>query len=390
MSLKIASVKAWWLHVPIPEAQQHTSDFGKITSFDTTLVRIETESGLVGHGEAKAAVGSAGDGRALVTLIEKELGPQLVGEDARDINRLWDVMYNGSRDHYALARGHVFPILGRRGLTISAISGVDLALWDLLGKNLNVPVWQLLGGRRQERLPAYASGGWADADGIGDQLQGYIDRGGFKAVKMRVGVMDGTVETSAKRVHAARRHLGEDIDIMCDAHGTCTVVEAKRFCRLVESCNIAWFEEPVTADDKRGCAEVRASTDIPIAMGESEFTRFDFRDLADLRAVDIFQPDLAICGGITEGMRISAIATAYQIRLAPHLWGGALMFAAGLHLLTVSPAGYIVEYSLGANPMLHELAVEDFPSVGGMVEIPDRPGLGVTINEDFVKKFAVA
>jgi L-alanine-DL-glutamate epimerase-like enolase superfamily enzyme len=176
---------------------------------------------------------------------------------------------------------------------------------------------------------------------------------------------------------------------MCDAHGTWSVAEARRFCRLVEDCNIAWFEEPVTADDKAGCAEVRRATDIPIAAGESEFTRHDFRDLAMLGAVDIMQPDLAICGGITEAMRISALASAHNLRLAPHLWAGAPAFAAGLAVAAASPAGFIVEYSLGANPLLHDLVEEDFPVRDGAIEVPDRPGLGITVREDFLQKHAV-
>ena len=387
--MKIRSVQARWLHVPIPYEQQHVSDFGRIDSFDSVLVRIDTECGLVGYGEAKEEVGSEGNSHALVTLINRKFAPLLVGQDARDINRLGEVLYNGPRDHYALSRGHVFPILGRRGITISAISGIDMALWDLLGKRLDVPVWQLLGGRKAARLPAYASGGWADATGIGDQLLGYVERGGFKAVKMRVGVIDGDPVNSARRVHAARQALGAGIGLACDAHGTYTVSEARQFCRLVEDANLMWFEEPVTGDDKRGLAEVRASTSIPIATGESEFNRFDFRDLAELRAADIFQPDLAICGGISEAMRIGAIASAWNLRMAPHLWTGALAFAAGMHVAAASPAGWILEYSLGANPMLHELAEERFEVSDGMVEIPDRPGLGVTINQDFVERFTV-
>ena len=386
--MKIKSVSATWLHVPIPRERQHVSDFGPTTSFDATLVRIETECGIVGHGEAKSAVGSNSTNLALGTLIEKELGPLLIGEDPRDISRLWDVMYNGTRAHFALDRGHVFPVLGRRGLTVSGIAGVDMALWDILGKSLNVPIWRLLGGRRHERMPAYASGGWAPAGRIADELRGFIDQGSFKAVKMRVGAGDGEVRHSIERVHAARAGLGDDIDIMCDAHGTMTVAEAKRFCRAVEDCDIAWFEEPVTADDKRGLAEVRASTDIPIATGESEFTRFDFRDLAELRAADIFQPDLAIAGGITEAMRIEALCSAYQIRFAAHLWTGALAFAAGLHVSAVASSAFILEYSLGANPLLRDLAVEDFVAVDGYIDIPDRPGLGVTVDEDFVKRYA--
>ena len=387
--MKIKSISAVWLHVPIEEAKQHTSDFGRTTSFDSTLVRVETESGLVGHGEAKAAVGSAGTNHALGTLIEKELAPLLIGQDARDTSRLWDVMYNGSRAHFAIARGRVFPVLGRRGLTISGISGIDMALWDIKGKALDVPVWQLIGGKRHERMPAYASGGWAPVDGIVDELRSFIERGTFKAVKMRVGSGDGALAHSVKRVRTARAGLGEDIDIMCDAHGTFSVVEAKRFCREVAQCNIGWLEEPVTADDKRGMAEVRATTDIPIATGESEFTRFDFRDLAELRAADIFQPDLSIAGGVTEAIRIEALASAYQIRFAPHLWGGVLTFASGLHVAAAATSGFIVEYSLGANPMLHELSVEDFVVKDGYMTIPDRPGLGVTIDEDFVARYRV-
>jgi L-alanine-DL-glutamate epimerase-like enolase superfamily enzyme len=206
---------------------------------------------------------------------------------------------------------------------------------------------------------------------------------------MRVGVMDGQPENSARRVRAARAALGPDVGLACDAHGTYTVAEAKRFCRLVEDCNLMWFEEPVSADDRRGMAEVRATTAIPIAAGESEFNRFDFRDLAELRAVDIFQPDLAICGGITEAMRIGAIASAYSLRLAPHLWTGALAFAAGMHVAAASPAGFILEYSLGANPLLHELATEKFLVTDGGLEIPERPGLGVTIDSGFVERYAV-
>lgn len=387
--MKIKSIKANWLHVPIPFEKQHVSDFGRVDSFDSVLVTIETECGLVGYGEAKEEVGSAGNCHALVAAIERKFGAGLIGEDPRDIVRLTELMYGGSRGHYAITHGHVFPILGRRGISISAISGIDMALWDLLGKSLNAPVWRLLGGRKSSSMPAYASGGWADADGIGAQLMGYIKRGGFNAVKMRVGVIDGDPINSARRVRAAREALGPDIGLACDAHGTYTVAEAKRFCQLVEDCNLLWFEEPVTADDKRGMAEVRASTAIPIAAGESEFNRFDFRDLAELRAADIFQPDLAICGGITEAMRIGALASAFNLKLAPHLWTGALAFSAGLHVAAASPAGFILEYSVGANPLLQELAHEQFTVVDGRIEIPDRPGLGLTIDAGFVERYTV-
>src|SRR5207244_2512331 len=239
--MKITSVQATWVHVPIPFERQHVSDFGRIASFDSVVVKI------------------------------------------------------------------------------SAIAGVDIALWDLLGKSLGAPVWRLLGGRRAERMPAYASGGWADEARIGEQLLGYVEKGGFRAVKMRVGVMDGEPHKSAARVRAARKALGPDVKLMADAHGTWTVAEAKAFCRMVEDCDLYWLEEPVTADDKTGLAEVRRASTVPIATGESEFTRHDFREIAELRAADVLQPDLAIAGGLTEGVRIGAIASAYNLRLAPHL-----------------------------------------------------------------------
>jgi L-alanine-DL-glutamate epimerase-like enolase superfamily enzyme len=388
--VKITSVQATWIHVPIPYERQHTSDFGRAASFDTVLVEIGTDDGLVGWGEAKAGVGSAASSHGLAAIVNRDLAPLLVGQDPRDVSRLWDVMYNTPREGYAIERGHVLPQLGRRGLSISAIAGVDIALWDLLGKSLGVPVWRLLGGRRAPRMPAYASGGWADEARIGEQLLGYVDKGGFRAVKMRVGVMDGEPHRSAARVRAARKALGPDVKLMTDAHGTWTVAEAKAFSRMVQECDLYWFEEPVTADDKPGLAEVRRAAAMPIATGESEFTRHDFREIAELRGADVLQPDLAIAGGLTEGLRIAAIASAFNLRLAPHLWSGAPAFAAGLALAASQSAGFILEYSLGANPMLHELVHEKFPVVDGQVEIPDRPGLGITVDEEFVRRHARA
>jgi len=385
--MQIKSVEARWLSVPIPPERQHHSDFGLHTSFDTAIVRVETDTGLVGWGEAKAAVGGSGTYAALSHIVNADLAPVVVGKNPLDPARLWEEMYNRSRTHYALARGHAFPDLGRRGLTICALSGIDIALWDILGKHLGVPVWQLLGGKVHDWLPAYASGGWAPADGIGQQLQGYIDQGGFKAVKMRVGAQDDTVNATVERVRAARKHLGPDIDIMVDAHCTFTARDALRFARKVEDCDLHWFEEPVSTDDLVGQTELRRATDIAIAAGESLITRFDFRDAIAARAIDILQPDPAICGGITETQRIATLATTHQLRLAPHLWGGAIMFAAGFHVCIAQPAAYILEYSLAHNPMQHELATNMFGLVDGGIPAPEAPGLGIEINEDFITKY---
>lgn len=387
--MRITEVRATWLQVPIPEAQQHASDFGRARTFDTAIVRIDTDSGITGWGEAKVAAGSFADCSGVVTVINQEFAPLLRGENPLAINRIWEHLYSGTRAHYALDRGHVFPSMSRRGLSISAISGIDIALWDILGKAAGLPVHQLLGGKRSERMRAYASGGWAAAADIGAQLRSYVDAGGFDAVKMRVGVQDGSPWRSAERVIAAREALGPHVELMCDAHGTMTVAEAREFCHLIRDTHIAWFEEPVAADDLNGLAEVRRGTHLPIAAGESLFTRFDFRDLIEARAVDVVQPDLAICGGISEARSIAALTSAANLRLAPHLWTGAPAFAAGLHVAAASASAFILEYSLGANPMLHDLIEESFEVEAGFIAIPDRPGLGITPREDFIARHAM-
>ena len=384
--MKITNVEAFWLRCPIPEAKQHVSDYGLLTNFDMTLVVITTDTGLQGFGEAKAAVGSSGVCASIVNCIENELKPVLLGKSVKDITRLWEEMYNGTRDHYALSRGRKFPILGRRGLTISAMSGIDTALWDLKGKMLNVPVLDLLGGACREKMPSYASGGWADLEHIGEQLNGYVSKG-FGGVKMRVGVMDGTVQKSIDRVKAARAALAPDIKLMVDAHGTFSVPEAKQFCRGVEDCNIYWFEEPVSPDNRKGTAEVRAATHIPIAAGESEFTSFDIHDLLQLRAIDVVQPDAAIIGGISEAMRAGHLASVHQVELAPHCWGSAFSFMAGLTVAFACSSATIIEFSLGGNPMMYDLVNEQINVINGEIAAPSAPGLGLTPNWDFVKQF---
>ena len=383
--MRIKAVRAWWVRVPIDKAKQHRSDFGLTTTFDAAILRIETNDGIVGWGEGKNAAGSTGNYAALVHLLNNEVGPRLIGLDPANIAPIWEMLYSGVRYETASAAGHAMPELACRGHSVAAISAVDIALWDLLGKSLGQPVWRLLGGRKADRMAAYASGGWASAERIGEQLQSYIASGGFRSVKMRVGAMDGAPHVSAGRVRAARKALGPDVELAVDAHGSYTVAEARRFMHLVSDCDLAWFEEPVMTDDKAGMAEIRATGSIPIATGESEATRFAFRDLALLGSADIFQPDPAFCGGITEAMRIGTIASAFNLRFAPHLWAGAPCFYSGLHVCAASPASFIIEYSLGANPMIHDLVEEQTAPRDGMIEIPDKPGLGFTISEKFLE-----
>ncbi len=387
--MRITAVRASWLRAPIPAAAAHVSDFGRNDSFNMCLVEIDTDVGITGLGEAKAAVGNLGNYAAIVTLIQEEFAPLLVGRDPRDITGAWDLLYNGSRAHYAIREGRTFPTIGRRGITLSAVSGVDIALWDILGRSLEVPVWRLMGGQYRDRVPAYASGGWAPVGSIGKQMFQYVERG-HRAVKMRVGLQDASVDDSAARVAEARETLGPGVGIMVDAHGTWSVREAQRFARKVEAYDLHWFEEPVSPDDLAGQAEVRRSTDIPIAAGESEQTRFAFREMLEARAVDVLQPDPAIAGGLTEVRTIAGLAASQGLTVAPHLWGSAILFATGLHLCVSTPCATILEYSRGHNPLLNELVEEDIALEDGHVLVPTGPGLGLTLKRDFVERVRVA
>ena len=387
--MRITAVRASWLRAPIPAAAAHVSDFGRNDSFNMCLVEIDTDAGITGLGEAKAAVGNLGNYAAIVTLIRKEFAPLLIGRDPRDITGAWDLLYNGTRAHYAAREGRTFPTIGRRGVTLSAVSGIDIALWDILGRSLDVPLWRLMGGRYRERVPAYASGGWAPVGGIGKQMLQYVERG-HRAVKMRVGLQDPSVDDSAARVAEARETLGPGVGIMVDAHGTWSVREAQRFARKVEAYDLAWLEEPVSPDNLAGQAEVRAATDIPIAAGESEQTRFAFREMLDARAVDVLQPDPAIAGGITEVRTIAALAASQGLTVAPHLWGSAILFATGLHLCVSTPCATILEFSRGHNPLLNDLVEEEIAFEDGHVLAPTGPGLGLTLRRDFVERVRVA
>jgi L-alanine-DL-glutamate epimerase-like enolase superfamily enzyme len=387
MTMKIRDVDAVWLHCPLPEAKHHTSDFGRITAFDGVLVTIQTEDGVVGFGEAKAGVGSAANGAALVAIIKNELRPLLVGEDARQISRLWNRMINGSRAELAERFGRSMPILGRRGIHVAAISGVDLALWDIAGKARACSVLDLVGGACRDRVKAYGSGGWGDPVRIGEELKGYISQG-FGAVKMRLGAMDGPAGESLVRVRAARKAIGDHVDLMADAHGTMSVAQAKRFCDGAKELDLRFVEEPVMTDDRAGLAEVRKASALAIAAGENELTRFGFAELIEHRAADVLQPDLSITGGFSEGLKIAALCEAHRKELAPHCWGSAISFRAGLTLAFASSAGVFMEIPMGADPLLREMASIDLQLKDGTLGPPEGPGWGVEPDKEFLKRFA--
>ena len=219
-------------------------------------------------------------------------------------------------------------------------------------------------------------------------MAGYAAKG-FSAVKMRVVGRDGfSIKNTVRRVQAARRGIGPDVELMVDAHGSLDVSTAVRLSRELEPYDIAWFEEPVSPDDHHGQALLRQATKIPIASGEREFTRHDFLDLMEHGALDIAQPDVARCGGFTEIRRIAALTSTRQLRLAPHAWGSGVLFAASIHVAMAAANCHILEVSQGYMPMIWELFEEPFDiRPDGTVHAPEKPGLGFTLRPDALEKF---
>jgi D-galactarolactone cycloisomerase len=359
--MKITNLSAIPMSAPVPTQKRHRTDLGTKVKSDATLIRVETDDGLIGIG---AALGSP---PIVAAIVAHELAPEVVGEDPMFSERIYEKMYNGSRSTPALARGVTQADESRRrGVIMEAISGVDIAVWDVKAQALGVPIYQALGAVRSS-VRGYASGGWAPGDEAEAELGGYAAKG-FTAAKMRVVGHDGfSIAKCVRRVQAARRGVGPGVELMVDAHGSLEVATAIKLARELEPYDIAWFEEPVSPDDHAGQAEVRRSTTIPIASGEREFTRFDFQDLLERRA---------------------SLTSAHGVRLAPHAWGSGVLFAASLHVAMAAANCHILEVTQGYMPMMWELFNEPFDiRPDGTVHAPDRPGLGFTLRPDALERF---
>ena len=379
--MQITAVRAIAMSDPIPPANRHRTDIGTKVKTDAVLILIDTDTGHTGVGA------SLGNPAVIQAIVEHDLGPELVGENPIYTERLYEKMYTGSRLTPSLETGVTQPVESRRrGVTMEAIAGLDIALWDLKAQAWGVPIYQALGAVRDD-IRAYASGGWAPGDEAEAELGGYAAKG-FSAVKMRVVGRDGfSVENTVRRVRAARRGIGPDVQLMIDAHGCLDVATAIEVANAVQEFGIAWFEEPVSPDDHAGLRRVRDQISMPVATGEREFTRFDFQSLLDAQAMDIAQPDIARAGGFTEIRRIAALASARGLRVAPHAWGNGVLFAASIHLAMATPNCHILEVSQAYMPMLYELFNEDFDIRDGRVYAPQRPGLGFTLRDDALERF---
>ena len=388
--MKIRTVEAIPLRWPVPSSgHERVSDYGPHDEAHAVIVRVETDDGLVGHGEVHPGYGyTRGACHSLQAIVERELGPEIIGEDPTQPEYVWEKLYNGPRLSIALTSGQSAPRMGRRGVTVCALGGIDMALWDIFARSLDVPIYKLLGGGFRSRLPTYASGGHAAAEEAGAEALTYIAKG-FRNVKMRVGAMDAPriVVDGIARIRAVREAIGPDARLMLDAHGSLNEAQAIRLAQAAEEYDIDWFEEPVSSDNWNGMRRVRQATSIPISTGENDFTHFDFRDIIAHQAADILQPDLAVVGGFTAARRIGVLAHAANLQVAPHIWGSALLFYASLQLAAALPNCPIIEFRQGGNPLFTEL-ISPPPAIDseGYVTVPSGPGLGVDIDLEAARR----
>ncbi len=392
--MRITDVRTIAVEVTLPEAI-YDANYTMATK-PALLVEIQTDEGIVGLGEAAHFGGPMA---STAQVIEHELRSYLIGQDAGNIEYLWEMMHRRAYKH------------GRGGILIAAISGIDIALWDLRGKQAGMPLWKLLGGYRN-RVPAYATGGfYAEGKGVGElvrEMEAYVAHG-FRAVKMKVGrnagielsplrVMDNrgrcevTLAQDIERVAAVRQAIGPDIKLMVDANGAWDVATAVKMGRAMEPYDIYWYEEPVWPDDVEGSVEVASKVGIAIAGYETcSYGIVDFNNYIRARAVHFVQPDVAWAGGLTEVLKIAHMAQAANMPIAPHIHGSAVAVAAAVHLLGAVRNGSMAETVFPAHALMTDLVREPLTvDRNGDIELPERPGLGVELDPKVLKKVRLA
>jgi len=376
-TMKIRDVKTYVLEAPLAEPFAYSQAWYE--GRGACLVEIVGEDGNSGWGEA------FGPARLTAPIVGfyKEL---LVGADALATEAIWQNLYNRLRDH------------GQKGLAIEALSAVDIALWDLKGRHLGLPVHRLLGGPLRTRLEAYATGFYRKRDG--DPLDYLVKEAhqrvaeGFTGIKLKLGFGQ---DSDAKLVQTVRRAVGDGLRIMVDANHAYDATAAIRLGRDIAAFDIAWFEEPVPPEDLGGYREVKAALPMPIAGGEAEFTRWGFRPLIAERLVDILQPDVCAAGGISECKKIADMANAFGVRVNPHVWGTGVGLAASLQLLAAlphNPPGLhpiepLLEFDCSEHPLRMAVIREPIEQQGGWVGVPQGPGLGIDIDRTALTRFAI-
>lgn len=348
------------------------------------LVKIETDSGITGYADletqphvAKAIVDAPSEG---AVPGFQGLRSVLLGEDPLEVERLWHKMYMAS------------VYYGRRGAAMQVISGIDIALWDIVGKRVGQPIYKLLGAGYRDRVRAYASTLFRSTpEGIAEAGRQYVERG-FTAIKFGWGVFGQDAERDVELVAAARGALGNRADLLIDTgwYVHRTAKQAIRMVRSLEPYRPFLIEEPLSPEDYDGYAELSGAVDTMIACGEQEATEWGFRTLIERGRVDVIQPDLSRCGGFTAGRKIVHLADLHNKLCIPHAWISDLLTAASLHLNAFMRNATLQEFNTTSGPLSRELCLNPIQPEDGYLRVPQGPGLGVEVDESVINKYRVA
>lgn len=376
----ITEVEALILRQPIVDATR--ADGGQ----DTLVVRIHTDSGLVGVGEVDSSpeVTKAVIDAPASHSVHNGLRALLIGRDPLDVTGLWEDLYRGSI--YA----------GRRGAGIHALSGVDMALWDIKGQASGKPISALLAETLGDRRPLTSVRVYASAlmeqtpELVADRVSGVREMG-FTALKLGWGPLGPDPKFDARLAAAARAAAGDAMDLMLDAgYGYGTNVAAATYVGdAIAELGFLWLEEPFLPDAVEAYAELTAQSKVPVAAGEQNATRFEFLELARMQALNVWQPDVSRCGGITEILRIAELAEQYGVWLVPHAWKSGILKAASLHVNAVIPGQRLQEWSIADNPLQQQLVSTPLPIIDGAAAVPTQPGLGVQVDDAIVREYLV-
>lgn len=340
--------------------------------FYTTLVRVTTDDGITGIGECTVRMSP----RTTQSIVEDLLAPVLIGEDPLDIEGLWQKMFRTMR-----GRGH------SRGFFVEALSGVDMALWDILGRRYQLPVGKLMGGAGRKEIPVYASSVMLDTtEAMVDKAVCLVEEG-FRAIKIKVGLGP---ERDKENIQQIRQAVGKDIQLMADANSAYCAADAVVAGRAFEELSVLWLEEPVPPDDLAGYRRLRDKLDIRLAAGESEFTAYGIRELLLEDCIDVVQPDVSRAGGYTECRRIAHLADIFGKKFAPHTgFSSSVCVFGSLQLASWATNFDCYEYMILDNPLQHILDQELPRPKDGMVSVPQGPGLGAGLDMAAVEKYRV-
>lgn len=348
-----------------------------LESRNLVFVKVETDQGIHGIGEAY----SCGPDEATVATIN-DFKRWLVGQDPRNIERLWAMMMNFTR----------FP----GGLVVNAaISGIEHALWDILGKVVGVPVYRLLGGKCRDKIRVYQSARGDEARAVADHASSLVRKYGYTAVKMSPHMPSGNSRpynqvsrVAGQRVAAVRSALGPDVDIAVDIHAKFfEVSRAARLARAIEPYDPMWLEEPIRPENAAAMAKLAEHVNIPLASGECNYTKHEFRTILAAEALDIIQPDICLCGGLLEMKKIAAMAEAHYVMVAPHNPMGPVATVVNVHFAASTPNFLILEYHPDDESPRKDLLKEPLMVKDGYLPLPDRPGLGIELNEEAFRHY---